>query len=212
MFDKVIETKNKKISIQINNMGEVILKKPKNYNGKLLQEFVESKKDWIIEHKTKILTEIEKNSSIINYTEIFILGEKKELILNATENKIEGNKVYAKTNRSLITLLKKETLNFMKSRLVELKKRVGVEPRGFDVENTKRRWGVCSSKHIIKINLRAIMVSKECFDYILIHELSHIKEFNHSKKFWNIVKKNCPKYTLYKKELKQKAFLLDLYR
>ena len=68
------------------------------------------------------------------------------------------------------------------------------------------------SKKQIKINFRAIMLDNECFNYVLIHELSHLKEFNHSKKFWNIVKKFEPKYDIYRKKLKDYGFLLEMYR
>ena len=60
MFDKIIETTNKKVSIQITNRGEVILKKPKRYKKELLDKIIESKQNWIEDHKKKILENLQK--------------------------------------------------------------------------------------------------------------------------------------------------------
>ena len=212
MFDKIIETTNKKVSIQITNRGEVILKKPKRYKKELLDKFIESKQKWIEDHKKKILENLQKNQNIVNGSTILINGEELKLIIGSKTNKINKDNVEAKTQKSLITLLKK----YAQEKVLEKGKywatKIGVEPTGFSVENTLRRWGACSSKKLIKINFRAVMLEEKYFNYILIHELTHIKEFNHSTKFWDIVKKYEPKYAEYKKALKNYGFLLEMYR
>ena len=80
MFDKIIETTNKKVSIQITNRGEVILKKPKRYKKELLDKFIESKQKWIEDHKKKILENLQKNQNIVNGSTILINGEELRVI------------------------------------------------------------------------------------------------------------------------------------
>lgn len=212
MFDKIIETNGKRVSIQITNRGEVILKKPKNYNKDLLNKFIESKISWIESHKTKILENNKKNQNIINMTNIMICGEELPLNLNAEINEISKSYVNAKNLKSLITLLKKYANEKIQERVLKISKKIGVSPTKISIENTKRRWGVCNSKKEIKINFRAIMLDNECFEYIITHELLHIKEFNHSPKFWNLVNKYIPNYSQIKKTLKNYGFLLEMYR
>ena len=212
MFDKIIETNNKKVSIQITNKGEVILKKPKKYKKELLDKFIESKQKWIEDRKNKILENLQKNKDIINGKTILIHGKEIPLTKSKTETKIGENEVLFKTQKNLITAIKKYALDKIIERGKHWAKKIGVEPASFDVENTRRRWGACTSKKQIKINFRAIMLNNQNFDYILIHELAHLKEFNHSTRFWNIVKKYEPNYSKYRKQLKDYGFLLEMYR
>ena len=75
------------------------------------------------------------------------------------------------------------------------------------IKNQKTRWGSCSYKKNININYKIIFLPEEQQDYIIIHEICHLKEFNHSKKFWSLVKKALPNYEQIKKELRKNELL-----
>lgn len=65
------------------------------------------------------------------------------------------------------------------------------------------RWGVCNTKlKTVTLNLELIKRETKYLDYVIIHELSHLIEANHSSKFWKIVEKNCPDYKIIRKEMK----------
>ena len=71
------------------------------------------------------------------------------------------------------------------------------------IRKMKTRWGVCNTKnHNITLNIELFRYDIECLDYVIIHELSHFLEPNHSHAFWNIVSKYCPNYKEIKKKLK----------
>jgi predicted metal-dependent hydrolase len=65
----------------------------------------------------------------------------------------------------------------------------------------KRRWGSCTRNGVIHLNPELIAAPKQCMDYVIIHELCHLKEFNHSRKFWDLVRQTIPNPVEYKKEL-----------
>lgn len=66
------------------------------------------------------------------------------------------------------------------------------------------RWGVCNRKsETITLNSELLHYDLDVIDYVIIHELSHLVHFNHSKSFWNLVEKYCPNYKAIKKELKE---------
>ena len=63
------------------------------------------------------------------------------------------------------------------------------------------RWGSCSSKGNLSFNYTLLQFREEVIDYVIIHELCHLKEMNHSKRFWKLVGKLCPDYKNLRKEL-----------
>ena len=62
------------------------------------------------------------------------------------------------------------------------------------IKNTKRIWGSCSKKGNLNFNYKIALIPADLSDYIFVHELCHLKEFNHSKKFWDLVAENIPQY------------------
>ena len=71
------------------------------------------------------------------------------------------------------------------------------------IRNQKTRWGSCSRKGNLNFNYKIIFLSPEAADYIIVHELCHLKELNHSKGFWDLVEKAIPNYKAIRKQLKQ---------
>ncbi len=72
-----------------------------------------------------------------------------------------------------------------------------------NIKNQKTRWGSCSKKGNLNFNYKILFLPEKVRDYIVVHELCHLKEFNHSKKFWNLVAKSFPDYQQIKRELKK---------
>ena len=72
-----------------------------------------------------------------------------------------------------------------------------------NIKNQKTRWGSCSKKGNLNFNYKIALLPSRLSDYIIIHELCHLGEFNHSRKFWNLVAKAIPDYLDIRKELKQ---------
>jgi len=71
------------------------------------------------------------------------------------------------------------------------------------IKNQKSRWGSCSSKGNLNFNYKIIYLRPELADYLIVHELCHLGELNHSKKFWALVEKTIPNYVKINKELKK---------
>lgn len=69
------------------------------------------------------------------------------------------------------------------------------------IKNQKTRWGSCSRKQNLNFNYKIIFLPQKYQDYIIVHEMCHLKEFNHSKKFWALIAKVLPNYLDIKKEL-----------
>lgn len=70
------------------------------------------------------------------------------------------------------------------------------------IRNQRSRWGSCSKKGNLNFNYRIVLLPPQVADYIIVHELCHLGEFNHSKRFWNLVAKTIPDYAAMRKQLR----------
>jgi predicted metal-dependent hydrolase len=73
------------------------------------------------------------------------------------------------------------------------------------IKNHQRRWGSCSSKRNLNFNYKIIFLPERLQNYLIVHELCHLKEMNHSKGFWALVAKTIPDYEKLNKQLKKIA-------
>ena len=71
------------------------------------------------------------------------------------------------------------------------------------IRNQKTRWGSCSKKGNLNFNYRIIALPPSIADYIIVHELCHLKEFNHSKRFWDLVARVIPEHKAIRRELRK---------
>ena len=93
-------------------------------------------------------------------------------------------------------------------RALELAKTIGMEVQGISVRNQRTRWGSCSARNTISLNWRLIQTPEFVRDYIIFHELMHLKEMNHSARFWAHVAAVCPGYMEAERWLRKNSRLL----
>lgn len=101
--------------------------------------------------------------------------------------------------RTLRTRARRE----LPSRLLELAAQLGLVVRKVSVRNQRRRWGSCSPSGLICLNWRLIMMPGWVRDYVLYHELMHLKRMDHSPAFWKLVAGVCPRYEEARRWLRQ---------
>ena len=97
---------------------------------------------------------------------------------------------------------KEEAFKLVLNRIKVFSKKLAFSYNAVNIKNQKTRWGSCSRNNNININYKIIFLPKKQQDYIIVHELCHLKEFNHSHKFWALVSKALPDYLEIKNELR----------
>ena len=140
--------------------------------------------------------------------EFYYLGKKYEVILLNTISKIEfiDDRVFVKNKTYLDTFLKNEAQRIFSDRL-EICYNLFEERIPYpklNIGKMKRKWGYCNKRQqMIKLNFELIHYGIDEIDYVIIHELCHLLEFNHSVRFWRLVKKYKPNYKENQKVLKE---------
>ncbi len=98
--------------------------------------------------------------------------------------------------------LSTRALERIRQRLNHFAPLVGRWPNRVTVREQKTRWGSCSSKGNLNFNWKLIMAPPQALDYVVVHELCHLHEFNHSPRFWALVAAQMPDYEVWKRWLK----------
>ena len=145
------------------------------------KKLVENKKNWILKH-------LNKSSNSLGEGEYCYLGKIYKSQFLDEKGIIE---FYKDKVHEIITPIVKEKSEIMQLYPISLKYR-----------NNKSRWGSCSHKNGIILNINLLKFPIEVIEYVVVHELAHIKEKNHSKKFWDLVEKYSPEYKKCEKILK----------
>lgn len=101
--------------------------------------------------------------------------------------------------------LQQEAKRVFNQRMPVFAQRLGVSYHSMSLSSAGTRWGSCTSQGKIRLNWRLIHFSHDVIDYVVAHELSHLREMNHSAKFWATVESIYPEYELAKRRLRQTA-------
>jgi predicted metal-dependent hydrolase len=194
----------KAIAIRVKEK-RVTIKVPFFINNNLIQQLVNKKLPWIkkqLNIQSKFLT-LEKKL-YINDEKFLYLGKyyKLKILKNKKYSvKIEGDFLQVNVKNELNILKVKKLLKewFREKSFIYFKKETynyakinNLKINSVKVREYKARWGSCSNKGDISFNWRLIMAPPKIIEYVIIHELMHIKEHNHSPKYWNYVKSLYP--------------------
>lgn len=209
----LIFKKKKNISIKIENSGEIKVLVPLGVDYNYIDDLIIRKANWIL----KSLDKMNKESSI--YNKAILLGKYYNLIINKShEDKIfrdnsniiinskDLNRKYI--NELLISWYKNMALDIVGKRVMDISNNIYIRPSKIIIKDQKSLWGSCNSRREIRLNWRLVLMPQFVMDYIIIHELCHIKQMNHSKEFWKLVESHCPNYKESKYWLKENGAML----
>lgn len=160
------------------------------------------------ENTASLIKMIEKvNNENTNSNRFFYLGKSYDIVIDSRVKSlyIENNKIYTKDRTMLDKWYKDEIVRVFDERYVYVFNHFNENIKSpiLKIRSMKTRYGVYNRKnHTITLNSKLIEFDIEKIDYVIIHELSHIIHFNHSKSFWNLVGKYCKDYKRIRKEMR----------
>lgn len=168
-----IKSDRKTIAIQIDAFGNILVRTPKRVSRSYVEELLEQKREWIFKQQKRIKERAETDNFQPDITD----EERRQGIEKARKIFPARVKYFA------------EIMDVTYGRIT--------------IREQKTRWGSCSGKGNLNFNWKLVRMPEEILDYVVVHELAHRKEMNHSKAFWEIVESVLPDYRKRRKWLRE---------
>ena len=219
-------SKRKNITICVKD-GRVTVKAPLKTDIKVIDGFVASKEKWLARKLRENSERQKRYEDVFAGREFMHLGERflpcvtdKKRIWSSCKNLFIPQEFYYNgvliISDLFVAAIKKyymrKAKKYLGTRLAELSEHYGFSYKKFSLTNAKTKWGSCDSANRIKLNWRLIMLHKGLIDYVIVHELTHTVEHNHSRNFWNGVAAIYPRYKEAIACLKEAGTLINLWR
>jgi len=220
----------KSMGISIERDGAVIVKVPHQAELNNIEKFISEKKIWIHQKlaKKKVLNREKPNREFVNGQGFLYLGKSYRLkfiddagiksgklpkaaplrLWHGYFELAESEKTGARNH--FVSWYRKRLKRQLKERIPRYDKRIGVTVKNIRILDMGHRWASCGRNGVINFNWRTIMAPIWVFDYILVHEMIHLIERNHTDRFWQLVSRIMPDYEEYALWLNENGADLDL--
>jgi predicted metal-dependent hydrolase len=218
-ISRIERSRRKTVALVITHDATLVVRAPFHASLSFIEGLVNRKSRWI---RRKLDEVIRKPGfspkKFVNGEEFLFLGGNYKLLIveNApykirlADNLCLAENALPRAREVLTAWYKAEALKIIGARCAWYTGITGYKPAGVKISNAKRRWGSCSPKKMLNFSWRLAMAPPEIIDYLVVHELVHIGQPNHSKLFWNEVASILPDYKIREKWLRDNGSLLTL--
>jgi len=200
-IDKIIRSSRKSLSIAVTNDGEVVVRTPRFLSEETIYGMVKSKSAWIKRKKAEAESRKVPPHKFLQGEQFLFLGRSYPLLLVdrvGISVDLADNLVISCVKKDIKALL----IHWYRSRAEEeIGKRclfyseiIRLKPGAVKISGAMKRWGSCSSRGSLNFAWRLVMAPVEVIDYVVVHELVHLEEMNHSWRFWKKVASVMPDY------------------
>ena len=214
---KIIRSNRKTLAVAVDLFGRVTVRAPKSCGEARIFAFLKDKESWILSRQAKAQGFIERlpSENLDGFTFLLLgrnctvkLTDEKRVAFDAEKYIVYVPRANAKT--ALVKWLKDNAKRILAEVTARTAERMGVTYRSMAITSAKTRWGSCTGDNAIRYTFRLIYAPKEVLEYVVVHELAHVLQKNHSKAFWVVVEKYCPAWKSQRKWLKDNAILIKI--
>jgi len=219
-IDQIIRSNRRSISLEIHPDGKLVVRAPRLATNGQIQALVNHKADWIAKNRAKAASRYGnlKPKCFSPGETFWYLGQQYPLQLTNRQRpplELDGAFMLSRAAQErakevFIAWYREETRQITQSLIDTYAERHGFEVKGVRITSAKTRWGSCSSNHTLNFTYRLSMAPLEVVEYVVVHELAHLKVRNHSKDFWRLVGQLKPDYQHNRRWLKENGVRLTL--
>jgi len=201
-IDRIIRSRRKSIALVVSPEATLIVRAPMRVSLEYIKDLISRKRLWIERKKKQVLKNGApvKAKEFTDGEEFLYLGESYKLKITAVKKIEIGNylffpvKYLSRARVKMIEWYKQKAQEEITKRLRLFSALTGWSFKSISITSAKTRWGSCGRKGSINFTWRLIMAPLSVIDYVVVHELTHTIERNHSAKFWSKVKTVLPDY------------------
>ena len=202
---KIIRSRRRTVGLQVTHEAHLIVRVPQRMPLETVHELVRKKLPWIL-RKQSFAREHYLHAAPKTFTtgeKFLYLGEEHELFVvpGAYGPLVFDGKGFFLPEgcRALAKWLfrdwyREQTAEYLSARVRHFTGMTGARYSRIAISNANGRWGSCSSQGVLNFSWRLMMAPREVVDYVAVHEVAHLEELNHSKRFWQKVKTFLPDY------------------
>ena len=219
----IIRSKKRKktISLCLQRDGIISIYAPYSISKHAIERFFESKKPWIYKKLAQSKLKPHKPKKFIPGESFLYLGKSYPLeiqdsgsrkkALEFSHNRFILHRNYTGYAKEFFARWYKEEANMkINERIKFYSQNLQLFPEALRISSAEYRWGSCSHKNVLSFTWRLVMAPLPVIDYVVVHELLHMKERNHSRKFWMLLQKILPDYKKQRQWLKDNGHCLTL--
>ncbi|MCL1852121.1 MAG: M48 family metallopeptidase [Peptococcaceae bacterium] len=209
----LIRSRRKTIAIRVTGKAAVEVRAPLHVAQREIDRFVASKQQWIDKHRLaqeRLLRE--KAAFQLSYESLLTVRGQVYPLTAREGNRagFDGACFYlppglspVEIRHAVIQVYRVTAKKLLTDRAGQYAKITGLYPAAVKINGAKTRWGSCSAQNSVNFSWRLVMADDDVIDYVMVHELAHIQEHNHSNKFWAVVRGVLPDYKQRKEKLKE---------
>jgi predicted metal-dependent hydrolase len=206
--------KRRSISLRIDDRG-LTVSMPLRASERWLHDVLQDRASWVVE---KLAGWQSRQPEVMNWAdgetipylgELLTLRVVQSLFAAPAQQHDEDLRVFVQDETNAAQIEKKVTAWYrhqahalFAGRVAHFAPGLNVAPAAIKLSVAKTRWGSCTSRGVVRLNLQLIKLPGYLLDYVVVHELSHLREMNHSAAFWQVVASACPNYAILRRELK----------
>ncbi|NWF64860.1 MAG: M48 family metallopeptidase [Chloroflexi bacterium] len=218
-IDKLVRAKRRTIALIIERDGSLTVRAPRRATLQDIHGFITQKTDWILRSREKLKAILaHPKKEYVDGERFLFLGTECDLRLVPPQRpalQFDGGftlgvSARERGERMFIQWYKTQALEIFSERVSHYAALHGFEPKQVKINSAKTRWGSCTSTGTINFTWRLVMAPLEVIDYVVLHELAHLKIKNHSPRFWNLVELLCPEFKRHRKWLREHGEKLTL--
>jgi predicted metal-dependent hydrolase len=209
---RINRSRRRTVAIYIKD-GNVEVRAPLKMSKSYIDNFVTSKELWITKHLAKSQANAKlREAFMLDYgdTATFRGTEYPLTAKTGTRAGFDGERFYLPPGLSreqikslVIQIYCRLAKLYLTDRVAYFARLMGVSPAAVKVNGAKTRWGSCSAKKSVNFSWRLVLADDTVIDYVVVHELAHITQMNHSERFWSAVEDVLPNYRERRKQLKR---------